>query len=370
MAKPSRFMAEALREALQVRGTTSPNPWVGAVVVRDGQVLSKGATAPAPGPHAETAALSGIQTAGADLYVTLEPCVAFGGKRTRPCSERIIAAGIRRVFVALIDPDPRVRGSGVAALRNAGIEVHLGDGAEAALDALRPYVRHRQSGRPYVIAKFAGSLDGRTATASGESRWITGEAARERAHEQRAWVDAVLVGSGTVLADDPALTARPGGREALRQPLRVVADGRGRTRPDAALFTAPGPVLIITSARSPASWRSELAAKAATVIECEPSLGGVNLDQLLLALGQRGVMSLWAEGGGTLLGSLFAGGHVDEVWAFIAPLVLGGDALPSIAGEGARSLLEVPRLHSVEVERLGDDVLIRGYLRRLEPQVE
>ncbi|MBK6664148.1 MAG: bifunctional diaminohydroxyphosphoribosylaminopyrimidine deaminase/5-amino-6-(5-phosphoribosylamino)uracil reductase RibD [Thermoflexaceae bacterium] len=234
-------MAEAIAAARRVRGTTSPNPGVGAVVVRDGTVVAVGATAPPGGPHAEAAALAaaGEAARGATVYTTLEPCFPFEGKRTPPCSHALIEAGVRRVVIAIEDPHEGVRGNGTALLRAAGIEVELGDGAAEVTALLRPYLKHARTGLPYVIAKFAASLDGRTATRTGDSKWITGAAARDLGHQQRAWVDAVMTGSGTVVADDPALTARPGGIEQARQPVRIVLDARGRIAPARPSFAPP-----------------------------------------------------------------------------------------------------------------------------------
>ena len=359
--QPSPFMQQALDAARAVRGYTSPNPWVGAVLVRDGQVVAIGATAPPGGLHAEAAALAGVDAGEATLYVTLEPCAPFPGKRTRPCAELIAEAGVSKVVIALEDPDPNVRGRGIAILRGAGIEVETGDGHEEALELLRPYLKHRMTGLPYVIAKYASSLDGRIATASGESRWLTGEYARERAHRERAWIDAVMVGSGTVLADDPALTARPGGIESDRQPIRIVLDARGRLPATARLLHEPGHVIVATTAAAPAAWKHSIAASGAHLIECEPAPTGVNLDQLLHALAQRGIMSIWAEGGGTLLGALLEDNHADELWAFIAPVIIGSGGIPAINGFTSDAMVEALRLHDVVIEPLHPDVLVRGY---------
>jgi diaminohydroxyphosphoribosylaminopyrimidine deaminase/5-amino-6-(5-phosphoribosylamino)uracil reductase len=354
-------MQQALDAAMAVRGTTSPNPWVGATLVRHGKVLSVGATAPPGGPHAEVAALAGLDARGATLYTTLEPCFPFDGKRTRPCSEVIVHAGVAKVVVALEDPDPNVRGRGIGHLMAAGIEVEVGDGHDEAVRGLRPYLKHRQTGIPYVVAKFAASLDGRIAANSGDSKWITGEIARDLSHRQRAWVDAIMVGSGTVLADNPSLTARPGGVLAERQPLRIVVDGRRRVPPDAAFLEAPGETLIATIPGAPVEWRAALAATGAQVLECEPADPGINLDQLLRVLGQRGILSLWAEGGAGLLGSLFDAHQVDEVWAFLAPRIIGGTGPAAVAGEGVALVTQATRLREVEVSRAADDLLVRGY---------
>lgn len=364
-------MQRALEAARGVRGRTSPNPWVGAALVRGGRVVAEGATAPDGGPHAEAHALAGTGTGtGGTLYVTLEPCAPFSGKRTRPCAEAIIEAGVERVVVALLDAEPRVRGRGVEQLREAGVEVEVGDGAAEAEALLRPYLKHRGTGRPYVIAKFAATLDGRIAAAGGDSQWITGEAARERAHEQRAWVDAILVGSGTALADDPSLTARPGGEPAERQPLRVVLDGRGRLSPEAKLFSEPGRTLVATSHEASGEWKAAIAGAGAQMVECERDGAGLNLDQLLAALAERGVLSIWAEGGGAVLGSLFAGGYVDEVWAFLAPSIIGGDGVAAVGGAGVARAADAFRLRERSVEVLGEDILVRGYAGDWSPQLQ
>jgi diaminohydroxyphosphoribosylaminopyrimidine deaminase/5-amino-6-(5-phosphoribosylamino)uracil reductase len=361
-------MLAALAAARAVRGTTSPTPWVGAVAVRDGEIVAAGATEPPPGRHAERVALDAAAGTVDTLYVTLEPCAPFDGKRTPPCSDAIIEAGVRRVVVALEDPHPGVRGQGIARLRAAGIEVEVGDGRGEAITLLRPYLKHRQTGSPYIIAKWAASLDGRIATHTGDSQWITGEAAREAAHGQRAWVDAIMVGSGTAVADDPSLTARPGGQLTARQPVRIVLDGRGRTSPGAKLLAQPGTTIVATTRDAPREWRSAIVSAGAQVIDCETVTGGgVNLDQLLPALAARGIMSIWAEGGATVLGALFDGGHVDEVWAFLAPVVIGGPHAGAIAGDGAPLMEDAWRLREVQVERLGDDVLVRGYAGGWQP---
>ncbi len=362
-------MQRALAAARGVRGRTSPNPWVGAALVREGRVVAEGATSPDGGPHAEARALTGGERGGT-LYVTLEPCAPFPGKRTQPCAEAIIEAGIERVVVALLDAEPRVRGRGVEMLRAAGVEVEVGDGAAEAEALLRPYLKHRETGRPYVIAKFAATLDGRIAAAGGDSHWITREEARERAHEQRDWVDAVLVGSGTALADDPSLTARPGGQTAERQPLRVVLDGRGRLSPEAKLLSEPGRTLVATSHEASGEWKAAVAGTGAQVVECERDGAGLNLDQLLAALAERGVLSIWAEGGGAVLGSLFEGGHVDEVWAFLAPSIMGGDGVPAVGGAGVTRAAGAFRLRERTIEQLGDDILVRGYAGDWSPQLQ
>ena len=362
-------MQIALAAARRVRGSTSPNPWVGCVIVREDEVVGVGATAPPGGPHAEAAALAAAgDVRGATAYVTLEPCAPFAGKRTPPCSLALAEAGVARVVVAIADGDARVGGRGIAALREAGVAVEVGDGREAAMALLRPYLKHRETGLPYVFAKCAASLDGRIATRTGESQWITGEEARELGHRQRAWVDAILAGSGTVLADDPSLTARPGGELAAHQPVRVVLDARGRVPPAARLFQAPGHTIVATSAAAPAGWKRALADAGATILDCESDGRGVNLHQLLRALGRRGILSAWCEGGGELLASLFEGDHVDETWAFLAPVLIGGGGRPALGGAGAASLSSAWRLRDAVVERAGEDILVRGYTGQWSPR--
>ncbi len=366
----SPWMKRALDAAAAARGFTSPNPWVGAVLVRDGKLLAVGATAPPGGPHAEAAALALAPGEGADLYITLEPCVPFPGKRTPSCAERIAASGVRRVVVAMPDPDPHVAGRGIAALRQAGVAVEVGDGQAEAVELLRPYIKHRQTGMPYVILKFAASLDGRIAAASGDARWITGDAAREAAHRQRAWVDAVMVGAGTVLADDPELTARPGGAPCERQPLRIVVDARGNVPPRARVFAAPGRAIVATTARASTAWRQSLEDAGIEVFVCpDDGEGEVDLRALLRMLGERGVLSVWAEGGARLLGSLVSRELADELWAFVAPILIGERGVPAVAWPGVAKVSEAPRLRAVRVERFGDDVLVRGAFGPWEPKL-
>lgn len=355
MTAPSAPMQAAIEAACAVRGTTSPNPWVGAVLVRDEVIVATGATAPYGGAHAEAAALTNVDARGADLYTTLEPCMPFVGKKTRPCAEAIVEAGVRRVVIALEDPHAPVRGHGARYLRAQGLTVEVGDGAAEVTELLRPYLKFRQTARPYVIAKFAVSLDGKVGAPAAGINWLTGPAAVARAHQDRAWVDAIMVGSGTVVADDPALTARPAGGLPARQPLRIVLDGRGRSPSGARVF---GPGAIVATSRSSPAWRQTVAATGASVLELEAGAGGVNLDQLLQTLGRRNVMSIIAEGGPALFESLFAGNHVDEVLAYIAPIVLGETGLPLFPAGGR---FEPHRLREVAIEPLFPDVLIRGY---------
>jgi diaminohydroxyphosphoribosylaminopyrimidine deaminase / 5-amino-6-(5-phosphoribosylamino)uracil reductase len=321
------FMERAIAAGDAVRGTTSPNPWVGCVVVSglDSAQAFQGATAPPGGPHAEVTALAqagDLHTRGATLFTTLEPCAHHG--RTPPCTDAIIGAGVSRVVIALEDPDPLVAGKGVAALRAAGLEVSVGTAATEATEQLAPYLKHRTTGRPWVILKMAASLDGRTAAPDGTSRWITGEEAREDVHRLRARSDAILVGAGTVREDDPELTVRLDDGPAPTQPLRVV------------LGAAP-----------PGS-------KILPALELSGALGDV-----LTELGQRGVLQLLVEGGASVAHDFHAAGLVDRYVVYLAPLLFGGDdARPLFAGSGAGTIGDVWRGKLVSVERLGMDLRV------------
>jgi len=358
-------MAQALELARQVLGTTSPNPAVGAIVVRDGQVVGRGATRPPGGPHAERVALAeaGELARGATLYVTLEPCCHYG--RTPPCTDAILEAGIAEVHVATLDPNPLVNGRGVQALAGRGIRVVVGEHEAEARRLNEWFFKYITAGRPFVLAKYAMTLDGKIAARTGDSRWVTGPAARAFVHRLRAQVDAVMVGVGTVLADDPALPARPeefGGEPAARQPLRVVVDSRGRTPLEARVLDGSAPTLIATTALADPERLAAFQARGAEVLVLPAVDGRVDLVALLGELGRRQVAWALVEGGGRLLGSLFERGLIDKVLAFIAPkLIGGGDAPGPIGGTGRPRMAEAVRLAGVEIERLGEDLLVSGY---------
>jgi diaminohydroxyphosphoribosylaminopyrimidine deaminase/5-amino-6-(5-phosphoribosylamino)uracil reductase len=367
---PSPFMQEALDLARSVLGTTSPNPAVGAVIVREGRVVGRGATQPPGGPHAEVVALreAGGDAQGAICYVTLEPCSFHG--RTPPCTEALISAGVAEVVVAAGDPDRRVSGEGLRALAEAGIRVRGGDGVTAAARHYEAYAHHRRTGRPFVTAKYAASLDGKIAATSGDSRWVSGPETLAWAHRQRPQLDAILVGVDTIVLDDPQLTARPGGsRERVPQPLRVVLDSRGRTPAGARVLTGldRSPTLIATTPASDAAWRAALEQRGVRVAVFEPQEGRVPPADLLDYLGESGVVTLLVEGGGQVLGSFFDAQLIDKVHAAIAPMIIGGDAASAVAGRGAERMRDAVRLTRGEVERLGTDLLITGYpVRRLD----
>ena len=357
-------MRRALELAEGVLGSTSPNPAVGCVIVGDGEILGEGATQPPGGPHAEIVALraAGARARGATAWVTLEPCSHHG--RTPPCADALIEAGVAAVHAAFTDPDPAVAGRGIGRLRDAGIEVTVGEGEGESRRLLEGYVKHRTTGLPFVIIKFAATLDGKIAAASGDSRWVAGEAARAWAHEHlRTRVDAIICGVNNVLLDDPELTSRPGGALAGRQPLRIVADSRGRTPLEARVLGPGAKTVIATTGESPAEWRAALAARGAEalVLPADES-GRVDLHALTAELGRRGVLTLLVEGGGVLHASFLGAGLADKVHAIIAPKIVGGSAYPAVAGEGAARMADAWALRDVAVERLGDDVLITGYV--------
>src|SRR5215218_7879340 len=289
------WMARAVALAEGGRGVTSPNPMVGAVLVRDGRVVGEGFHQAAGGPHAEALALAaaGAAAAGATCYVTLEPCAHHG--RTPPCADALVAAGVARVVAAMADPDPRVDGAGLARLRTAGVEVTVGVGADAAAEQNAAYLTHRRLGRPRVTLKAAASLDGKVAAPDGTSQWITGPDARADGHRLRAEADAVLVGAGTALADDPRLTVRLPGHGG-RQPLRVVADAAGRLAPAGHLFDGEAPTLVATTPAAPAAAVDAWKAAGAEVLICNRAPdGGVDVEDLLRALAARGVLELLVE---------------------------------------------------------------------------
>ena len=357
-------MQRAIDLARQALGTTSPNPAVGAVVTKDGETVGEGSTLPPGQRHAEIGALqqAGERSHGATLYTTLEPCCTFG--RTPPCTQAIIAAGIRQVHLAAIDPNPRVSGSGRAELEAAGLEVAVGEESDAAQELYEAFAKHVTTGLPFVTAKFAMSLDGKIATHTGDSKWVTGIEARGVVQQMRREIDAVLVGVNTVLADDPQLTARdPEGNPLPRQPLRVVLDSHCRTPQEARLLREPGTTLIAASQDAPAILVARLEAAGAEVyLGPFDRDGRVDLPPLLANLGHRGVVSLLAEGGGVVLGSLFDAGLVDKVIAFIAPSIIGGgDAASPVAGGGASLMSETWRVKRTHLRQVGPDWLITGY---------
>jgi len=354
-------MREALALAARALGRTSPNPVVGAVVVKDGVVVGRGYHQRAGGPHAEVLALAeaGDRAVGATLYVTLEPCCHRG--RTGPCTDVVLASGVSRVVAAMEDPNPLVAGRGLARLEGAGVSVTRGVLAREAARLNEVFIRYITSGRPFVVLKTAASLDGRIATRTGDARWITGPAAREYTHRLRDRHDAILVGVNTVVADDPALTTRlPQGGG--KNPLRIVLDSRARTPLGARLLREEGRTLVAVTSRAPRERVAELERRGAEVLVVPGEAARVDPGALLRELGRREVTSLLVEGGGSVAWSFLAPGLVDKVVWFLAPLVIGGrDAVPAVGGEGADVLGRAFRLGEVAIRRLGDDFCLEGY---------
>ena len=360
-------MGRAIALARRVLGSTSPNPAVGAVATRDGVVIGEGYTLPPGQSHAEIGALSqaGGAARGATLYVTLEPCCHYG--RTPPCVDAIIAAGVSRVIYAVTDPNPRVSGGGAAALREAGIAVEWQPNPDAGA-LYEAFAKHVTTGRPYVVAKFAMSVDGKIATRAGHSQWITGAKARARVQQMRKELDGIMVGIGTALADDPQLTARDADGSPLAadwQPTRVVLDSAARLPPTARMLGQPGRTIVATGDGVSPTRAAALEDAGATVCAFPGSDWRVDPAGLLAYLGGEGMVSLLVEGGGGALGAMLDAGLIDQVYAFIGAMLIGGGEAPSpVAGAGALAIADAWRLERATMESIGPDWLITGYPSR------
>ena len=354
-------MRLALAEARLAIGRTHPNPAVGAVLVKDGRVVGRGHTAPPGGPHAEVRALTdaGPAARGADLFTTLEPCGHWG--RTPPCSEAILAAGVARVFSGSSDPNPLVDGRGVKALREAGIPVWTQVLAREA-DALnRPFFKAMRHGLPWITLKAAVSLDGKLATASGDSRWVSGEEARAEVHRLRDLVDAVLVGAGTVGADDPQLTTRlPAGNG--RDPLRVVLDSALRHTPERKVFRtgSTAPTVVVHVQGQGAGREADLVATGAELLAVPGRPGAVDLEETLRALVRRDMLHVLVEGGPRVFAALIQAGLADELLLHVAPKVVGEEGRSWVGALGLERMVGAPVLQIEAVRRLGEDVEIRA----------
>ena len=351
-------MRAACGLARRALGNAWPNPAVGCVLVNEGRVVGRGWTQPGGRPHAETEALcrAGPSARGATAYVSLEPCCHRG--QTPPCAEALVGAGVRRVVVAIEDPDPRVSGGGIARLRAAGIAVETGLCADAAAEINAGFFSRVRRGRPLVTVKLATTLDGRIAMPSGESRWITGAPARARAHLLRAQHDAVMVGIGTVLADDPELTCRLNGL-GTRPPVRIVVDRQLRIPSTARLLVGAGaaPIWLLTAACADPIRRRAIEASGACVIEVADTGGAIDLAAALAALGARGITRLLVEGGSRLVAGLLKARLVDRLAWFHAPVLIGGDGIAAIGALGIAALAEAPGFERVSTETVGADLL-------------
>lgn len=364
----ARFMGRALRLAERGLYTTDPNPRVGCVLARNGQILGEAWHRRAGEAHAEPLALAqaGHRTVGATAYVTLEPCCHHG--RTPPCTAALIEARVARVVVAMADPNPLVSGRGVSELRAAGLQVDLGLMEEEAADLNPGFIRRMRAGRPWVRCKLAMSLDGRTAMASGESRWITSEASRADVQRLRARSSAILTGIGTVLHDDPALTLRldpatgqpPARASALRQPLRVVLDSALRLPPSARLLREPGRTLVVTCADSTEGRAAPLAAAGAEVLRAPRDANqGVELGWVVAELGRREANEVLIEAGPRLAGAALRQGIVDEIWLYVAPHLMGDSARGLFHLPGLTQMKERLALELLELRQIGPDLRLR-----------
>ncbi len=354
------FMAEALRLAKNAQGRTTPNPLVGAVVVKDGRIIAAGWHRQAGTPHAEVHALNmaGELAEGATLYVTLEPCSHFG--RTPPCVNKIIDAKIKRVVVATVDPNPKVAGRGIEILRNFGISVDIGILEDEALKLNEVFFKWVTKNLPFVTLKFAASLDGKIATSGGQSQWISCEESRNFVHKLRDINAGIMVGVGTVLADNPSLTARI---ESGKNPVRIVADSFARTPMNAKIICdKQADTIIAVTASAPADKLSALKDSGAEIIIAGAG-PKVDLNILMRELAAREITSVLVEGGGTLNFSLLEAGLVDKVIAFIAPKILGGKKAPAaVTGAGFMNLADAVRLKNISVEKIGTDIKLEGYV--------
>ena len=364
-------MRLALDLAHEALGTTSPNPAVGCVIVRGGRIVGKGATGAGGRPHAEAVALARAhgRARNATAYVSFEPCAHQG--KTPPCARALIEAGISRVVVGCIDPYPAVRGRGIAILRRAGVRVTVGVLEDQCIRVNEGFIARVKRGRPFVTLKLAASLDGRIAAAGGDSRWISSAAARELVHRWRAEADAVMVGAGTVIADNPRLTCRPSGKhDRRRDPIRVIIDGRLKVSPRAKVFQ-PGsgaPAILVTARRNLARAYRRYRIARTEVIAAPAADGEVALDELMREFGGRGWCNVLIEGGAHLAGAALRAGIVDRVALFIAPMILGA-GLPAIEGlqigqpHKIGQIRNALRLENLSACRVGDDWLLEGYVQ-------
>ncbi len=366
-------MRRAVELARQALGSTSPNPAVGAVIAKDGVEVGRGITQTPGRAHAEIGAIAqaGTQARGATLYVTLEPCCTWG--RTPPCTGAIIEAGISTVYAAAIDPNPDVSGKGLAELQAAGVSATVVlEPVDGLKELYEGFSKHINTGLPFVTAKFAMSLDGKIATHTGDSKWVTGPPARNLVQEIRREADGILVGVRTALADDPLLTTRnTNGQPLERQPLRVILDSKLRTPPTSQMLRQPGTTVVYTREDAPKVRALRLESSTAEVVRLpSDTTGRVDLPKVLADLGSRGVVNLIVEGGGTVLGSFFDQELVDKIFAFVSPVVVGGSgATTPVRGLGAATMDSAWRIQEATAEPIGDDWLITGYLPTREQLV-
>lgn len=355
------MMHRAIQLAEEARVIAPPNPWVGCVLTKNGHTIGEGFTQPPGSSHAEVMALkaAGKQAVGATAYTTLEPCSHYG--RTPPCANTLIEAGVSRVVIGIEDPDPNVRGRGIALLRSAGIEVVEGIHADTIKRQLAPYLYQRTTKLPYCIGKSALSIDGRTAAKDGSSQWISSEAARKDAHQLRAESQAIVIGAGTAIADLPRLTVRNVKQQPLRPPLRVVVDAAGKVPATGPLFNAAdAPTLIATSPLCSETVKKQWKSAGAEVatLPNDPSGHGVDLRHLLELLGKRDILQVLVEGGASLLGSFIEERLLRHLRVYIGPLLLGSEGYPLAAIKGISTLNDAKRLHFIDSATFGDTLRV------------
>ena len=359
MFKDEDYMREALKIAGNARGRTSPNPLVGAVIVKDGKIIAEGWHRQAGTPHAEVHALdmAGELAKGATLYVTLEPCSHFG--RTPPCANAIVKAGIKRVVTAMSDPNPKVAGKGLQILKDAGIEVEVGLLEDEARKLNEVFIKWITTDKPFVTLKTAMSLDGKIVTATGQSKWITSEASRQRVHEMRDIHDAIMVGIETVLKDNPMLTTRIFGG---KNPIRIVVDSNARTPLASNIVMNHQAKTIVAVTENASIERVNALKKSGIEIIFAGDGKRVDLNILMNELAKREITSVLLEGGGTLNFALLEAGLIDKVCAFIAPKIIGGrSALTPVEGNGFENLNDAINIKDITIEQIDSDILINGY---------
>jgi diaminohydroxyphosphoribosylaminopyrimidine deaminase/5-amino-6-(5-phosphoribosylamino)uracil reductase len=359
------FMKRALELAVRGQGRTTPNPMVGAVVVKDARIIGEGYHEAAGRAHAEVSALeaAGSAAAGATLYVTLEPCNHTG--RTPPCTEKILGAGIRRVVVAMADPNPHVKGGGIDFIRKRGVEVTTGVQESRARRLNEAYVKYITTGLPFVVVKCAATLDGWIATGSGDSRWVSGQQSRQYVHRLRHAMDAILVGVDTIVADDPRLTARLNGVEGMH-PRRIILDTHLRISDNARVLRTEGgaDTIVVTGPSISQKRAKKVAGDGVRVLAAPVKNGRIDLDALMPLLGSMQVTSLLIEGGGAVIGSALRDQVVDKILFFYAPKIFGGDnGVPMCRGSGPDLMKDCMAVEDINVHRFGDDVMIEGYVR-------
>lgn len=357
------YMRRALSLAAKARGMTSPNPMVGAIIVKDGKIISEGYHKKAGTPHAEASAIekAGEKARGSTLYVNLEPC-CHTEKTTPPCTKAIINSGIKEVVVGMIDPNPKVSGRGILELKDSGIKVSLGILEDKARRLNEAYIKYITTGKPFVILKVAMTLDGKIATPEGQSKWITSEKSRNVVHRLRSTVDAVMTAIGTIKADNPQLTVRI--KKKAKNPKRIIIDPHLEIPLDAKVLDVPPETIIVAKSSALEESASILLNRGVRIIEYEDER--LDLDWLMKRLGEMKVTSVLIEGGSSLNAYAFEDGIVDKVMFFIAPKIVGGrESFPAVGGKSFRKLEEAYRLKDVKVKRIGEDILVEGYVEDL-----